>query len=157
MELTGRKRIKTEDKRSKIKVNGRKDCFVALLLAMTVQSDESPPGRGRGGFLMTKEGGLKVRGNRCQDGDRQTQQVSHGLQPGKGTDYKSAPVGTEVILCELGEANRPKGARRRQIRTSGIWNNPLRARGGDEYMYKSVLLLSLLPDHIHLIKRHVME
>jgi hypothetical protein len=28
----------------------------------------------------------------------------HGLQPSKGTDYKSAPAEPEVDLCELGEA-----------------------------------------------------
>jgi hypothetical protein len=28
----------------------------------------------------------------------------HGLQPSKGTDYKSAPAESEALLCELGEA-----------------------------------------------------
>jgi len=28
----------------------------------------------------------------------------HGLQPSKGTDYKSAPAASEYSLCELGEA-----------------------------------------------------
>jgi hypothetical protein len=38
--------MKIKDKRPKMKVNGRKDCFVASLLAMTVQLDDSPPWRG---------------------------------------------------------------------------------------------------------------
>jgi len=28
----------------------------------------------------------------------------YGLQPGKGTDFKSAPAELEALLCELGEA-----------------------------------------------------
>jgi hypothetical protein len=33
-----------------------------------------------------------------------TTEQRHGLQPSKGTDYKSAPAAIVVKLCELGEA-----------------------------------------------------